>query len=134
MKEVEGEVHKLHPTPVKLLGEEVVMTLLQIAKDLRSGKIPRQNFNMRHFDCGSAHCIAGWTATYLNTSWKTLFYHEATSGIMDESHLFPAIKDPILHNLFASNHPNDPIRAADAIERYVFNYDPLPWSKNLWDY
>ena len=107
--EVEGRT--IHPRALKELGEEACIIALGVARDLRSGVIPADKFDMRfiHARCGSACCIAGWMMI---------------RGAGRET-LNAVVRN--MSDLFAGHHPSDPQLAADAIERYIYNGSETPW-------
>lgn len=134
----QADTRTIHPEVLKELPLNVIMELLKVGNDLRTGVIPPHQFDMRwynsfNFTCGDhVHCIAGWVGARLKTSYRTLFYVGDRKIINDNG---PAAEkydengqpyNPPLRILFQS-HPSDPQMAADAIEQYVFNYAEDPW-------
>lgn len=106
------ETRQIHPRALAKLGEEACIVALGVARDLRSGVIPPDNFNMRHFrmsrsECGYACCIAGWMFIR-GVDYDTL--NAANVG-----------------NLFSGFMPSDPILAADAIQRFIYDGAVRPW-------
>lgn len=102
----------IHPRALKELGEEACIVALGVARDLRSRVIPPENFHMRYLRkgysaCGSACCIAGWMLI---------------RGV-DYDYLQAAE----VGDLFNFNKPSDPLLAADAIERFVYDGSETPW-------
>ena len=99
----------IHPYALIELGEEACIVALGVARDLRSGAIPPEKFDMRWVlpsaSCGSGCCIAGWMLIR-----GVHIRHFADVG-----------------DLFSTSHPSDPQLAADAIERYIYDGSRTPW-------
>lgn len=122
MKEITGEVRTLHPGAIVEIGERYCIVLLEIGRDLESGKIPSKEFNMLKMNlptkffvsgsCGSPCCIIG---------------HVRIRAQDDDALGLEWIKSTRLQNLFCFTNPSDPIKAARAIERYVYEYAENPW-------
>ena len=100
----------LHPKALAALGEEACIVALEVARDLRDGTIPPERYDQAHI-CGSACCIAGHMARRLDVNALTLL----------------VIHD-LAADLFNDVHPSDPLLAADAIERYVYDGSETPWN------
>lgn len=131
MKNVESEVRQIHPEVLKECPYETIIALLEVAKDLRSGKIRRELFNMSSFDshtsCGTSHCIAGWVAVYLGKK-----YYDDVKWVNSNHYLCWPGEDfsGKQYELFMTINPyQTPEEAADAIENYIFNAAVLPWSR-----
>lgn len=92
----------IHPYALIELGEEACIVALGVARDLRSGAIPPEKFDMRWF-C----CIAGWM--------RIRGVETGTLSLAD------------VGDLFSASHPSDPQLAADAIERYIYDGSRTPW-------
>jgi hypothetical protein len=100
----------LHPKALAALGEEACIVALEVARDLRDGTIPPEHYNQVSI-CDSACCIAGHMARRLGVNVVTLYFtHDLRAG------------------LFNGVHPSDPLLAADAIERYVYDGSETPWN------
>ena len=111
----ESQVRTIHPRAIKGLGEEACIVALGVARDLRSGVIPAEKFNMGVF-CGTACCIAGHIAGRLGVPVFKLL-----ESLLDQpsgSYL----------DLFSSRHPSDPYLAADAIERSIYGGSETAWT------
>jgi len=111
----------IHPKAIAALGEEVCFVALEVARDLRSGAIPPDEYDQGSFDkhnskCGAACCIAGHIALRMMMHVYTLLnrtkFWDFTS---------PASR------LFAGSRPSDPLLAADAIERAILQGSDNPW-------
>jgi hypothetical protein len=114
--EIEGRT--VHPRALAELGEDACIVALGVARDLRSGAIPPQNYNQA-FYCGTSCCIGGHIAGRLGE------HPEAFAVRILRRNIMIGVGD----GLFCSSHPSDPILAADAIERYVFLGSETPWRK-----
>lgn len=111
----------IHPTALAQLGEEACIVALGVARDLRSGVIPPEKYDQTS-ECGSSCCLAGHIAARLaggepgdvSLYWeqRDFFYEHGVRGN---------------NNLFAGGHPSDPLLAADAIERFVYDGSQTPW-------
>jgi hypothetical protein len=109
----EAETRTIHPLALAELGEEACIIALGVARDLRSGVIPPEKYDQKYFnysqtECGTACCIAGWMLIRGVEHWSL---------------------QQLTGNLFAMgvNDPT-PARAADAIERYVYDGSQTPWT------
>jgi hypothetical protein len=116
------ETRTIHPLALDEVGEKVAIVMLGVARDLRSGVIPPEDFNMQHYHCGSAHCIGGWIEFRVagrrpSPSIRSKLFCKGGAGELPQS----------LCNLFSANHPSDPHLAARAIERYVYKGSIDPW-------
>ena len=121
----EAEVRTIHPEVINEIGMEAAITMLSVGRDLRDGTIKPRLFNMKvikdDLSCGTAHCIAGWVAFRMNTTHIELFVRDGRSwNVSKDGH-------PRLNNLFGSGYPSEPALAADAIDRYVYDYEKYPW-------
>ena len=105
----------IHPYALIELGEEACIVALGVARDLRSGAIPPEKFDMRWVlpsaSCGSGCCIAGWMLI---------------RGVPDK-HETGTLSFGDVGDLFSASHPSDPQLAADAIERYIYDGSRTPW-------
>jgi hypothetical protein len=99
----------LHPKALAALGEEACIVALEVARDLRDGTIPPERYDQAHI-CGSACCIVGHMARRLGVNVVTLYFARDFRA-----------------DLFNGAHPSDPLLAADAIERYVYDGSETPW-------
>lgn len=115
-----SETRTIHPSAVAEVGERVVLEMLGVARDLRSGAIPPEEFNQRHF-CGTPCCIAGHVA--LRIAGRNRFEDVIGLFYNDTDNL----KSVSLMRLFSGRYPSDPALAARAIERYVFWGSKDPW-------
>jgi hypothetical protein len=100
----------LHPKALAALGEEACIVALEVARDLRDGTIPPERYNQAVI-CGSACCIAGHMARRLGVNDLNLYFTHRD----------------LREGLFNGEHPSDPLLAADAIERYVYDGSETPW-------
>ena len=140
----DGNTHVIHERALKVLGLEMVLVILGVARDLRNGVI--EEFDMKYFykeqkdwsphrptemwrsatECGTPLCIWGHTASRLGMSAQ--HGRNVFDGLRD--------KDCSLGYLFAASNPSDPMMAARAIERYVLEGSDDPWILGLrygWD-
>ncbi len=109
----EVEARTIHPHALAELGEKACIVALGVARDLRSGVIPPEKYNQKYFDstqteCGTPCCIAGWMLI------RGVDYQILRKLTGD---LFEAFVD----------RPT-PDRAADAVERYIYNGSTTPWT------
>lgn len=127
-----AESRTIHPRALKELGEEACIVALGVARDLRSGVMPPDDFQMMTW-CGTSCCIAGHISARLinlgradreriaakyehpDRDFQWRFYQRGADG------------SPGLRDLFNERHPSDPQLAADAIERYVYSGSDKPW-------
>lgn len=114
-----GTIRTIHPDIIAAIGEPAALLMLELAKDLRSGKLSAEEYDQRSF-CGTACCIAG----HLFIRDYRLF----RDHIYDNWLAMPRGEIIGLNDLFASYHPSNPVLAADAIERYIFANALHPWS------
>lgn len=142
MKEV-GKARTIHPKILEKYEEKHIIELLSIAADLRAGKIAPENFEM-----GDLY----WDDR-LSTDAKFFFdladvYETAVNNPETAcntpccilGHLRMRIRDPFalglhwgdsrcpgLNNLFDARNSSDPQKAADAIEKFVYENASNPW-------
>lgn len=116
MSDKQGISRTIHPNALRDIGEEACMTLLGIARDLRDGTIPPEKYDQRTLGhgCNTPCCIAG------HFKWRA---PEIWQGLIN----FHAAAHTPLDNLFDACYPSDPMLAAKAIDRYVFDYSNKPW-------
>ena len=113
---VDGPIREIHPRALAELGHEACIVALGVARDLRSGVIPGEEFDMGSF-CGASCCIVGHIACRLGIR-----------GNDSRGDFYSAlIVSDALDALFEPARPSDPIRAADAIERYIYDGADRPW-------
>lgn len=122
-RQATSETRTIHPRALVALGESVCVEMLGVARDLRSGVIPRKKFNQGVWYandkswCGSACCIAGHVAH------RTLEIDFARTGAQQRILLAQIMdwemRDSGVSALFCGCQPSDPLLAADAIERFV---------------
>ena len=114
LTEYDTPTRSIHPRALAAFGEEACMAALGVARDLRSGVIPPEKFNQSEC-CGSACCIAGHIANRMGIDIysfvRRISFHQFS---------------PL--GLFSGNNPSIPARAANAIERYVYDYAQEPWA------
>lgn len=115
--EVEGRT--IHPRALKELGDEACIVALEVARDLRSGVIPPEKYYQGRY-CGTACCIAGHIA-------RRFGFPEDRAAFWVGS--LPHMKSLTDNDgLFTGFHSTaTPQRAADAIERYVYDGSETPW-------
>lgn len=115
-----SETKTIHPETLKEISLKAALALLEVARDLRSGAIPQELFDMKsytdRYPCGTSHCIAGWAICKLEGRFSTSKYH---------THFPKGMRN----GLFAGYHPSDSIEAADAIERYIYDHAANPWAR-----
>lgn len=118
---LENTTRSVHPQVISEIGLAGALALLEVAQDLRSGAISAEQFDMNSLwsDCGSVGCIAGWAMFKLG--------HEDV--FTDENDYWIESADGVwrLARLFGTHNPSDPLQAADAIERYVYEWHSDPW-------
>jgi hypothetical protein len=107
----------IHPRALATFGEEVCVVMLGVARDLRDGTISPENYDQKNY-CGTACCIAGHVAARLDMCVREFIDLQT--------------RDDALWNsgygaLFRGSNPSDPLLAADAIERYVYDGAERPW-------
>jgi hypothetical protein len=112
-KRNEADVRTIHERAIATLGMEACIVALGVARDLRSGAIPREHYDQGSLvpafsNCGTACCIAGHIAARMRVSAGSIFGD-----------------DP--YGLFAGGHPSNPKRAANAIERFIYDGSERPW-------
>lgn len=118
--EVEGRT--IHPRALKELGEEACIVALGVARDLRSGVIPPEAYDQQFASvwmagcCDTPCCMMG----YIRKRLGNLHFYGAFNGAWRFGNA--------LGELFAGDHPSDPILAADALERYVYDGSETPWT------
>lgn len=116
------EARTIHPMVLAEMTMEGAVCMLGVARDLRDGTISSDEFIMSDFHCGTAHCICGWVEHRLEKNRsKFLRRYDPFAALPLGSYN--------LHRLFNGENPNDPIKAADAIENYLFNYAERPWAE-----
>lgn len=110
-------VRTIHPKSLALVGDAICLEMLTLARDLRSGAVPPESYNQKRLygDCGTACCILGHLRQRVSPKAYVKLKHSWFE------------KDGGLVELFAGYHPSDPQRAADAIERFVFDGSDNPW-------
>lgn len=125
-RERSTETRTIHPRALHTLGQEAAIIMLEVARDLRSGAIPPDHlYQARYFNdgnpCGTPCCLGGHVAARLGMRnyQETLHWVEEVLG--RETRLG-------LNNLFSADNPSDPILAADAAERYLYDGADLPWA------
>ena len=107
----------IHLRALVQLGENACIVALGVARDLRSGAIPPEDFDMTVY-CGTSCCIGGHIANRLG-------YEDDDSRIR-----FGASRRRLsvgLDSLFDQRQPSNPRLASDAIERYVYDGSTTPW-------
>jgi hypothetical protein len=105
-------VRTIHPSALSEFGYKTCIAFLEVARDLRSGVIPPENYNQWNF-CGTACCIAGHTAARLGLDVEE--FVDSMRGYAKRS------------GLFTGSLTATPQLAADAIERCVYDYSDNPW-------
>lgn len=117
------EVRTIHPRALEALGLEAATVMLGVARDLRSGVIRPEHYDQKNWiidsDCGTACCIAGHVATRLGVRKNHAYFDAWADKAMG--------KDIACFHLFSGRHPSDPLLAADAIERYIYDGADRPW-------
>lgn len=112
------QVRTIHPDTLAEVGEAVAVEMLAVARDLRSGAIPPEEFDMSTA-CGTACCIWGHMKWNLNRETRIRIGKLWVS----QTH-----ENAWLGNLFRGTHPSDRLLAVDAIERYVYDHAAQPWA------
>jgi hypothetical protein len=112
----EAEARTIHPRALAELGEEACIVVLGIGRDLRSGVIRDAEFCMTSLGLGdapaSACCIYGHMR---NRGCDLPPYPQFIQG------------RPAFYSLSHGGNASDPILAADAIERYIYDGSETPW-------
>jgi hypothetical protein len=111
-----ADARTIHPRALADLGEEACIVTLGVARDLRSGAIPPEQYDQNYFDrwqteCGTACCIAGWM-TIRGVNYAQLL--RVRGGLFGTS--------------YRRRTPNE---AADAIERYICDGSHDPWELHV---
>ena len=119
-----ADVRTIHPRTLSIWDEATCLVALEVARDLRSGAIPPEEYDQGSFTkssgrCGAACCIAGHIALRMGGPVE-LF--------IGRSGYFSAEYPNRIARLFAGGQPSDPILAADAIERFVIDGSETPWT------
>lgn len=112
-------VRTIHRRALSVFGEEVCLVMLGVAADFRSGAIPPERYDQGSY-CGTACCIAGHVAFRLNPKFDGADWaeeYEDKDSALSESY----------GGLFANDYGGSPEKAADAIERYVYDGSDHPW-------
>jgi hypothetical protein len=108
----DSNTRTIHPRALKELGEEACIVALGVARDLRSGAIPPEKYDQAYYEnntaCETACCIAGWMRIR-GVFHETLL--RANTG-----------------NLLGYGIRPTPLRAANAIERYIYDGSETPWN------
>lgn len=130
----EAEVRTIHPEVIKEIGMDVAIELLGVARDLRDGTIESDNFDMscimRYSPCcGTVCCIAGWVAHRMDKRAEELFMTYTNKSVPGLEWKVSSDGHNRLLNLCNGQNPSSPPLAADAIERYVYDYAIAPWGK-----
>lgn len=117
MSDKQGEVRTIHSRAIKALGMEACVVMLGVARDLRSGAIPPENYSQAVF-CGTACCIAGHVA--MRIGYFSDYVIEWVNEVLP--------RDEALNQLFGVPSGRvTPSDGADAIERYVYDGSEHPW-------
>jgi hypothetical protein len=111
------DARTIHPNAIRILGEEACIVALGVARDLRSGDIPPERYDQGTL-CGTACCIAGHIAYRMNRPQVDLWARVICTSI-------PMVSGK---GLFAGGNPSNPILAANAIERFLFEGSERPWA------
>lgn len=106
-----------HPRALTALGALACIAMLSVARDLRSGAIPPENYNQAtHY--GTSCCIYGHVRKRLDDINNERLVHQwhprREIGLMD---------------LFNGHRPSNPQQAACAIERYIYEGAEQPWAE-----
>jgi hypothetical protein len=113
----EAEARTIHPRALAELGEEACIVVLGIGSDLRSGVITDAEFCM--MSIGDHRGAPGTPCC--------IFGHMRIRGC-DLPPIFQFIQGrPAARSLFYPHKVSDPILAADAIERYIYDGSETPW-------
>lgn len=118
----------IHPDSIAELGLQECIVALEVARDLRSGAIPPEDYDQDQLyplvaiadGCGTPCCIAAHIAHRMRVAPDRIFNK----------------LQPWIYGLFSSRTDSlqaddDPIHAADAIERYVYDGDKQPWRTDV---
>lgn len=117
--DVHSETRTIHSRALAELGEEACIVALGVARDLRSGVIPPETFDMKTF-CGSACCIIGHIHKRMGITLHQFRKRVSPTGFWIDA-------PNALINLLSGKNPSDPMLAADAVERYVYDGSETPW-------
>ena len=115
-----ADVRTIHPRTLSIWDEATCLVALEVARDLRSGVIPPEEYDQGCFyriGCGSACCIAGHIALRMK---------EPVESLLVRSGYFTARYHDPISRLFSGARASDPQLAADAIERFLQGSDN-PW-------
>jgi len=121
-----AESRVIHSRALAAWGEATCFAAIEVARDLRSGVIPPEEYDQGSFyriGCGSACCIAGHIAWRMREPVERLLKR---TGYWGAAVPFMLVKSPT-DRLFAASRPSNPQLAADAIERFVFDGSDDPW-------
>lgn len=115
------DVRVIHPSALADWGAPTCFAALEVARDLRSGAIPPEEYDQgsfirSHRTCGSACCIAGHIAFRMKEPVENLLERSGYWGPRGHA-----------YRLFAGSRPSDPLLAADAIERFILDGSDDPW-------
>lgn len=92
--------------------------LVTVLYHIEDGTIPPEKINMRHFHCGTAHCLAGWANTVDEDAFP-----ETNSGVFGPSLSARVRRDSELGYLFGLGHSPmryaAPKQARDALRGYL---------------
>jgi len=116
-----AESRVIHSRALAAWGEATCFAAIEVARDLRSGAIPPEEYDQTSFfpsKCGSACCIAGHIALRMK---------EPVENFLGRSGYFTARYHDPISRLFSGARTSDPQLAADAIERFVFDGSDDPW-------
>lgn len=121
-----NDIRSIHPRALAAWGEATCIAALSVARDLRSGVIPPEEYDQKVFlsaatsKCGAACCIAGHIALRMKEPVENFL---ARSGYWQP---VVELRSPP-QRLFSGSAPSDPILAADAIERFILDGSENPW-------
>lgn len=129
-RELPTETRTIHARALHTLGEEAAIVMLGVARDLRSGVIPPDEYEQARYyndaaPCGTPNCIGGHTAARLGLRSHAEVIDWVVKVSLREGVDISWIG---LHNLFNPGHPSVPHLAADSIERYVYEGADDPWA------
>jgi hypothetical protein len=112
----QGESRTIHPTAIAKLGYEACIVALGVARDLRSGVIPPEEYNQVNLGEFSPCpcCIAGHIGRRMGV-WPSRI--SMRLGLLGQ----------VGYGLFSGGNPSDPQLAADAIERCIYDGSDTPW-------
>jgi hypothetical protein len=115
------DARTIHPDCIAVVGDEVCLALLSVARDLRSGAIPPEHYFQGCW-CGTAQCIWGHAAARLG------YYKKREISLLAEEFM---IRDAGLQQLFIGTRGMSafPDQAADATERWLFKHSMRPWNE-----